>query len=61
MDLDRLDLKEIRTMSKLIDTLGTPVAIDLLESNIRICEAASTMYRAQLAKSQAQSRAHGED
>lgn len=60
MDLERLDLKEVRTMSKLIDILGTSTAPDSLESKIRILEAASTMYRNQLAKSRADSRAHGE-
>jgi hypothetical protein len=60
MDLDRLSLDEIRQMSKLIGLLGTPAAPDELESKIRICEAAATMYRNALIVANELSRAHGE-
>ena len=60
MDLERLTLDEIRQMSKLINVLGTPAAPDELESKLRICEAAATIYRNELMKSRDYSRAHGE-
>jgi len=60
MDLGRLNLDEIRRMSKLIAILGDTVSPDELESKIRICEAAATMYRNELMKANAHSRAHGE-
>lgn len=60
MDLDRLTLDEIRQMSKLISTLGTPAAPDELQSKMRICEAAAMMYRNALMIANEASRSHGE-
>lgn len=60
ISLDQLSLDEIRQMSKLIALLGTPAAPDELQSKVRICEAAATMYINELSKSRELSRAHGE-
>jgi len=59
MDLERLSLDEIRQMSKLINVLGTPAAPDELTSKMKICEAAASMYRAELVKANELSRQHG--
>ena len=60
MDLERLSLDEVRQMSKLIETLGTPAAPDELESKINICDGASTLYRKKLDEARAYNRQHGE-
>lgn len=48
MDLERLNLRETAQLSKLIELLGTPAAADEMESCIRVCEGAATMYRKEL-------------
>lgn len=60
MDLERLTLNEIRQMSKLINVLGTPAAPDELQSKMRICEAAATMYRNALVEANDHTRSHGD-
>ncbi len=60
MDLDRLSLIEVRSLSKLIDLLGTPADVENLISVINICDGAAQLYRKQLADLRQASARHGE-
>lgn len=60
MDLERLNIDEVRQLSKLIDLLGTPVAIPDMTSCINVLEAATTIYRRTRDILQEASRSHGE-
>jgi hypothetical protein len=60
VDFDRLDLYQMRNVSRIIDLLGIPTATDELNLHVQTLEACAALYRKALIIASEANRRHGE-
>jgi hypothetical protein len=58
MDLEQLDINEVRRVSQFVDLLGMPASVDEFGSCLRVARAVVSIYEREMVKLQQSIRAH---